>query len=75
MVEECNGVLGTNWTTADVAVIGGSILKKERQFNEAAGIGKEADRVPEFMKTEQLPPHNQVFDVTDEALDEVFKTL
>jgi len=75
MVEECNGVLGTNWTTADVAKIGSGILKKERQFNEAAGIGKEADRVPEFMKTELLPPHNQVFDVSDEALDEVFKTL
>jgi aldehyde:ferredoxin oxidoreductase len=75
MVEECNGVLGTKWTTADVAKIGDAVLKKERQFNEAAGIGKEADRVPEFFKTEQLPPHNQVFDVSDEALDEVFKNL
>jgi aldehyde:ferredoxin oxidoreductase len=75
MVEECNGVLGTNWTTADVATYGDAILKKERLFNEAAGIGKEADRVPEFMKTEPLPPHNQVFDITDEALDSVFEKL
>ncbi len=73
MVEECNGVLGTNWTTADVGAYGAAILKKERAFNEAAGIGKEADRVPEFMKIEALPPHNQVFDVSDEALDSVFK--
>lgn len=73
MVEECNGVLGTNWTTADVGTYGAAVLKKERAFNEAAGIGKEADRVPEFMKTEALPPHNQVFDVSDEALDSVFK--
>ncbi len=75
MVEECNGVLGTNWTTADVAKYGDAVLKKERAFNEAAGIGKVADRVPEFFKTEKLPPHNQVFDVEDSALDSVFKDL
>lgn len=75
MVEECNGVLGTTWTTADVATYGLAVLKKEREFNEAAGIGKEADRVPEFMKTELLPPHNQVFDVSDEALDSVFTEI
>jgi aldehyde:ferredoxin oxidoreductase len=75
MVEECNGVLGTNWTTADVASYGDAVLKKEHDFNVAAGIGKEADRVPEFMKVEPLPPHNQIFDVTDEALDSVFKDL
>jgi aldehyde:ferredoxin oxidoreductase len=75
MVDECNGVLGTKWTTADVATYGLAVLKKERAFNEAAGIGNVSDRVPEFMKTELLPPHNQVFDVTDEALDSVFKGL
>jgi aldehyde:ferredoxin oxidoreductase len=51
------------------------VLEKERLFNEAAGLGKTADRVPEFMKTEPLPPHNQVFDVSDEALDSVLKDL
>jgi aldehyde:ferredoxin oxidoreductase len=50
-------------------------LRKERAFNEAAGLGKEHDRVPEFMKYEPLPPHNQVFDVPDSALDSVFKEL
>jgi aldehyde:ferredoxin oxidoreductase len=50
-------------------------LKKERAFNEAAGIGKAADRVPEFMKLEPLPPHNQVFDVPDSALDSVYAEL
>jgi aldehyde:ferredoxin oxidoreductase len=72
MVEECNGVLGTSWKTDDVVRIGTEILKKERAFNEAAGLGKESDRMPEFMKYEPLPPHNQVFDVTDDALDSVF---
>ena len=75
MMEECNGVLGTNWKSEDAAKVGAEILKKERVFNEAAGIGKEADRVPEFMKYEPLPPHNQVFDVPDSALDSVFGEL
>jgi len=73
MVDECNGVLGTHWTTADVATYGAAVLKKERDFNKAAGIGNEADRVPEFMKAVPLPPHNQVFDISDEALDSVFE--
>jgi aldehyde:ferredoxin oxidoreductase len=75
MMEECNGVLGTNWKSEDAAKIGAEILRKERAFNEAAGLSKEHDRVPEFMKYEPLPPHNQVFDVPDSALDSVFKEL
>jgi aldehyde:ferredoxin oxidoreductase len=71
MVEECNGVLGTKWTVNDVAKIGGEIVKRERAFNEAAGFTKMDDRVPEFMKYEQLPPHNVVFDVPDAVLDKV----
>jgi len=27
------------------------------------------------MKTEPLPPHNQVFDISDETLDSVYKDL
>ena len=74
-VQECNGVLGTKWTVDDVPKIGAEILRKERAFNEAAGFTKAHDRVPEFMKYEPLPPHNQVFDVPDEALDSVFGEL
>ncbi|MCJ7585932.1 MAG: aldehyde ferredoxin oxidoreductase, partial [Anaerolineales bacterium] len=75
MVEECNGVLGTQWTTTDIGRVGAEVLKAERAFNEAAGLGKETDRIPEFMRTEPLPPHNQVFDVSDEALDSVYGEL
>ena len=75
MVEECNGVLGTHWKPEDVAKIGADILRKERAFNLAAGLSKEHDRMPEFMKYEPLPPHNQVFDVPDSALDSVFGEL
>jgi len=75
MVEECNGVLGTGWKSEDVVKIGGEILRKERAFNEAAGLTKADDRVPEFMHYEPLPPHNQVWDVPEVALDSVYKEL
>lgn len=75
MVEEVNGVLGTQYTTDDVVQLGSEILRKERAFNEAAGLTKAHDRLPEFMKYEPLPPHNVVFDVPDEALDAVYGNL
>jgi aldehyde:ferredoxin oxidoreductase len=75
MVEEINGVLGTSYTTDDIVPLGSEILRKERAFNEAAGFGKAHDRLPEFMSYEPLPPHNQVFDVSDEALDAVYGEL
>lgn len=71
MIDECNGILGTKWTADDVYAYGAEIISKERAFNEAAGLGKEADRIPEFMRIEPLPPHNQVFDITDGELDSV----
>jgi aldehyde:ferredoxin oxidoreductase len=75
LIDECNGVLGTKWTADDVVAYGAEVLKKERAFNEAAGLGKEADRIPEFMKYEPLPPHNVVFDVSESDLDSVYGEL
>lgn len=75
MVQECNGILGTNWDADAIIAYGTKTLKVERAFNEAAGLSKEADRIPEFMKTDPLPPHNQVFDIPDSALDSVFADL
>jgi len=71
-VEECNGVLGTQWTMNDVGRIGKEILAREVAFNRAAGISKAHDRMPEFMKYEKLPPHNVTWDIPDETLDAVF---
>jgi aldehyde:ferredoxin oxidoreductase len=71
MVESCAAVLGTNWTVNDIVPLGLEILKAERAFNEAAGFTKVHDRLPEFMKYEQVPPHNTVFDVPDAELDKV----
>ncbi len=72
MVDEVNGVLGTQYTADDVVKLGMEILRKERAFNEAAGFTRSHDRLPEFMKHEPLPPHNTVYDVPDAALDAVF---
>ena len=70
-MESCNGVLGTDWTLDDIGRIGGEVIDMERAFNKAAGFSKAHDRLPEFMKYEKLPPHNVVFDVTDEELNKV----
>ena len=75
VVDEVNGVLGTDYTVDDVAELGAEILRKERAFNEAAGFTKAHDRLPEFMSYEPLPPHNTVYDVPDSALDEVYGEL
>jgi aldehyde:ferredoxin oxidoreductase len=72
LVEECNGVLGTDWTGDDVTRIGQEILDKELAFNRAAGFTEADDRMPEFMRYEPLPPHNVTWDVPDETLDAVF---
>ncbi len=72
MVEECNGVLGADWTGDDVTRIGKEIIDKELAFNRAAGLTTADDRLPEFMEYEKLPPHNVTWDVSDEMLDAVF---
>jgi aldehyde:ferredoxin oxidoreductase len=71
MVETVNAVLGTSFAAGDVAKFGGEIVKWERQFNRAAGMTAAHDRPPEFMRYEKCPPHNQVYDVTDEDLDRI----
>jgi aldehyde:ferredoxin oxidoreductase len=72
LVEECNGILGTNWTGDDVVQLGKEIVDREIAFNRAAGLTTVDDRLPEFMKYEKLPPHDVVWDVPDETLDAVF---
>jgi aldehyde:ferredoxin oxidoreductase len=71
MIDECNGLLGTRWTAEDIGRIGADILARERAFNKAAGFTRADDRLPEFMKYEPLPPHNEVWNVSDEELDAV----
>ncbi len=69
VIETVNGMLGTSYTGDDVTRIGDEILRMERDFNMRAGLGIEADRPPEFMTYEKLPPHNHVWDISNEELD------
>ena len=41
----------------------------ERGFNESAGFTPLHDLLPEFMLTEPVSPHNTVFDVSYEEID------
>ncbi len=72
MAESVAGVSGQDITGDDVVPIGKEILKIERDFNTRAGFTAQDDRPPEFMRYEKLPPHNEVWTITDEALDEVY---
>lgn len=53
-------------------VLGRESLKLEREFNRRAGFTNADDRLPEWMTREPLPPHNVVFDVSEEDLDGLF---
>ncbi|MFW6184911.1 MAG: aldehyde ferredoxin oxidoreductase family protein [Chloroflexota bacterium] len=72
MVETVAGVMGMEVGPDDVVPMGKEILKMERLFNEKAGFTAADDRPPEFMRYEMLPPHNEVWTVTDEELDSVY---
>jgi aldehyde:ferredoxin oxidoreductase len=63
---------GQTCTADDVNELGKSILTLEREFNAKAGFTPADDRLPDYFKTENLPPHNIGFGVTDEELDQVF---
>lgn len=65
-----NALIGTNLSEDDYVQMGKDILKQERAFNLKAGIGPEADRLPDWMRTEPLPPTNEVFDVPQEEIDD-----
>lgn len=55
--------------------LGKQTIKLEREFNRRAGFTAKDDRLPAWMTREKLPPHNSVFDVTDETLDDIFSGL
>jgi len=65
-----NNLLGLNMSKDDYIQMGKDVLKAERDFNIRAGIGPEADRLPDWMTTEPLPPTNEVFDVAQEEIDD-----
>ena len=70
--ELVNARYGTNYDIGLLQELGRETLSYEREFNRRAGFTKSDDRLPEWMTREPLPPHNTVFDVSEEDLDSVF---
>jgi len=48
------------------------VLIAEREFNRKSGLGKETDRLPEFMMREPLSSTRTVFDVPEEQMDSFY---
>ena len=69
IVDMINARFGISLTGDDVTELGKKILKIEHGFNIAAGFTNKDDRLPEFFSTEKIPPHNAVWDFTDEEID------
>jgi len=63
---------GIEMTGDDVVALGKRVLSAERDFNKRAGFTNADDRLPRFFYTDPIAPHNQVFSVSDEELDQVF---
>jgi len=72
IVRSLNGLYGVDWTVEDFLEMGREALRKERAFNQRAGIGPGTDRLPLWMTKEPLPPTNAVFDVSEGDLNSVF---
>jgi aldehyde:ferredoxin oxidoreductase len=53
-------------------VLGKETITLEREFNRRAGFTAADDRIPEYMRTEPLPPHNSVYDTSESDLDSLF---
>lgn len=63
---------GDPWDADALMQLGKETLTYERLFNEHAGFTNADDRLPKFFLEEKLAPHDVVFTVPDEELDNVF---
>ena len=70
--ELLNARYGWQAGTDILQLLGKETLTLEREFNRRAGFTAADDRIPEYMRTEPLPPNNSVYDATDEDLDGMF---
>lgn len=67
-----NARYGWQWTYRDVRAMGLECLGAEREFNRLAGVSDGLCDVPEFMRSEPLPPHGSVFDIPKEEMDKIW---
>ncbi|GAG40584.1 unnamed protein product, partial [marine sediment metagenome] len=67
-----NARYGKDLTKDDILNIGINTIKEELAFNHSAGWTDAHNRLPEFIKKEKLPPHNEVFDISQDEIDAIF---
>ncbi len=70
-----NAMYNLDLTREDVINIGKQILKTELAFNEKAGITKDMNDIPEFLKLEPSEPSGLKFAFTKEELQDFWKKL
>lgn len=70
LVDMINARFGCELSADDVTNLGKTVLKLEHQFNLDAGMTNKDDRLPEFFKSEPVPPHNAIWDFSDDEIDE-----
>lgn len=70
VAELLEALYGESWTGEKVFGLGLETLGRERTFNKTAGFTLADDDLPAFMRTEPLAPHNSVFDVPKEEMEE-----
>jgi aldehyde:ferredoxin oxidoreductase len=68
---------GVAWTAEDALDMGRRCMRDEREFNLAAGFGRDADEIPSFLRTEPLhtTDGDAVFDLPAELIDTFWDTL
>ncbi len=70
-----NGRYGWDVDDQILDQLGEQTIRLEREFNKAAGFGPAQDRLPAWLSSDPLPPHNSVFDVPEADLDGIFDGL
>jgi aldehyde:ferredoxin oxidoreductase len=64
--------VGAEFKKDDLSTLGVRVLKAELEFNRKAGIRADHNRLAPFFYDEPLPPHNKVFLISNEELDQIF---
>ncbi len=70
-----NARYGVSLTRSNIFEIGKQTIKDELKFNQGAEFSKIYERYPAFIRTEPLPPTDNVFDVEDTELDSIWDRL
>ncbi len=70
-----NARYGSKLTRQDVMETGKQTIRDELKFNEGAEFSKIHEPYPSFIRTEPLPPTNNVFDVPDADLASIWQRM